>query len=183
MSPGVVGFSLVLAVAAAACLMPLWSSLLLAAWFAILGRPLERRVSARLGGRRSAAGALLTIALLLLLVAPFVLAVLSLYSGALDLVHRASGAGGLREMLQDLVSGGNESGASRPTPLSTTAQLTELAKQYGGRAWTVLGRVAGATATALLGLFVFLYATFVFLVDGDEIDAWLEAHAPMTPGI
>ncbi len=183
MSPAVVAFSTLLAISAAICLMPMWSSMLLAAWFAILGRPLTHRFARRLGGRESAAGALLTIALLLLLITPIAIAILSMYSSAVDLMHRASGATGVREMLKDLVSGGSESGVERPSPVSTTAQLTELAKQYGGRAWTVFGRVAGATASALLGLFVFLYATFVFLVDGEKIDAWLEAHVPLPPRI
>lgn len=183
MSSAVVAFSLLVTAGAAVCLMPMWSALLLAAWFALLGRPLSDRFAARLGGRRSAAGGLLTLALLLLLVAPFAVAVLSLYGSAVDLLHRVSAAGGVREMLQGLVSGGNDAGVEKPSPVSSTAQLTELARQYGAGAWNVFGKIAGATATALLGLFVFLYATFVFLVDGERIDAWLEAHAPLPSGV
>jgi len=182
-SPAVIAFSSLVALGAALCLMPMWSSLLLAAWFAILGRPMAARVAKLLGGRRSTASALLTIALLILLIAPIAIGLLSLYGSAIDLLHRVTGAGGVRDMLKGLVSGGTDSGAERPEPISSTAQLAELARQYGGRAWTVMGRVAGATVTALLGLFVFLYATFVFLVDGEKIDSWLEAHTPLPPQI
>jgi predicted PurR-regulated permease PerM len=182
-SAGVVAFSAIVAVGAAACLMPMWSSLLLAAWFAMLGRPLSHRIAKRLGGRRSAASGLLTLALLLLLVAPFAMAVLALYGSAVDLLHRVAGARGIRDVLQGLVSGGNESGAQKPSPVTSTTQLTELARQYGARAWNVFGKIAGATATALLGVFIFLYATFVFLVDGERIDEWLETHAPLPSGV
>jgi predicted PurR-regulated permease PerM len=44
----------------------------------------------------------------------------------------------------------------------------------------VIGSVTGATAAFLVGLFVFLYATFVFLVHGRAIGSWIEDHAPIS---
>src|SRR4051794_9194089 len=60
--------------AAAVALVPMWASLVLAAWFAALGRPLLVRLTGTLGGRERAAG-VLTVILLLLLLTPFVIAV------------------------------------------------------------------------------------------------------------
>ena len=41
--------------------------------------------------------------------------------------------------------------------------------------------IAGATATALIGMFIFVLGIYVFLVDGKRLYAWLADHSPLSP--
>jgi predicted PurR-regulated permease PerM len=164
--------------AAAVALLPLWPSLVLAAWFALLTRPIVDRLEKPLR-KRSRAALLVTALLLVVIVAPLVLASTALYAAAIDFAEKLSKSGDTRSMLTSLVNGSDH--AAHPQPIWDTSRLAHLAQQYGGRAWSVAGKVVGATAAALIGVFVFLYGIFVFLVHGRAIGAWLEARAPFAP--
>lgn len=165
--------ALLFCVAAFVTLVPLWASLVLGAWFAMLCRPIVARLEHPLRGR-SRAAALVTIGLLVLIVAPLALAIFALYGAALDFAQYVTSTTDVRALLRGLASG-------QQAKTTNVGSIMSLVQSYGGRAWTVIGSVTGATAAFVLGLFVFLYATFVFLVHGAEIGAWIEDHAPI-PG-
>lgn len=170
--------ALSLSLVAAATLWPLWVPLVLAGWFAILTAPLLRRLERALHGRTRAA-ATLTVALVLLLVAPLLVAAVSLYGSAVDLVERLTSSADARALLQTLVS---PDASHASSPGLSTERWIDLARAYGGRAWSVVTSVAGATASAVIALFVFVYGAFVFLVHGRRLYEWMEERAPIDRG-
>ena len=54
-----------------------------------------------------------------------------------------------------------------------------LVREHGAEAARILGGLAGAASEALVGLFIFFYAVYVFLIDGPTYYRWLEEHAPI----
>ncbi|MGZ3424080.1 MAG: AI-2E family transporter [Polyangiales bacterium] len=166
--------ALLCCVAAFATLFPLWASLVLGAWFATVCRPLVARLQGPLRGRSRAAG-LVTIGLLVLIVGPLALAIAALYGTALDFVQHMGTRPDPRAMLQTLASGkeGNHT--------TDAGSVLQLLQTYGARTWSLIGRVTGATASVVIGLFVFLYSTFVFMVEGAAIGIWIVDHAPIPP--
>lgn len=171
---------LVLAVGALAVFVPMWAPLVLAAWFAHFTRPiLDKLCEKRFAKRRRAAGGMVLIATLLVLT-PLVLMAISLTTSAIDLVQRVaqskSGANALRSIVT--TDGG---GIHLRETLRAPDKLVELARQHGTKAWTTLSTVAGATASAIIGLFVFLLGAYTFLVDGDNAYRWCRQYAPIRP--
>lgn len=172
------GVVFVIAVAAAAVFVPLWVSLVLAAWAASMARPLLARISRLIGGRGRAAGVL--VAMLVLVIAlPLVATVVSLSRGAISLGKSLMGSSGAKSALVSLVSGSE--GGDEPTlaMLKSPQKIVGLVQEHGPQAFDIVGGIAGAATDALVGLFVFLYAVYVFLVDGPAYYAWIEAHAPI----
>lgn len=171
------GLVLVLAIAAAAAFFPLWASLVLAAWAASMARPLLARASRLLGGSGRAAGVLVA-ALVLVIALPSVLVVISLSRDAVGLAKNLMASSGAKNALVSLVSGNN--GDEQPVSLlQSPAKIVGLIQEHGAQAFGILGGIAGAATDALVGLFVFLYAVFVFLVDGPKYYEWIETHAPI----
>jgi predicted PurR-regulated permease PerM len=168
--------AIVLAVGALAMLVPVWAPLVLAAWIAGMMKPLAMRLTKRLGGRSRAAG-ILTIALLIVMMAPLVIAIAGLYGGGRELVMKLMESKGAKEALEALVSKdpAQQGGGSQ------IQQIIAMVQAHGQQALDVLSKVAGATADVLLGIFVFLYGTFTLLVDGEHVGRWLEDHAPVAP--
>jgi predicted PurR-regulated permease PerM len=159
---------------------PLWPPLLLAAWVAVMARPLLVRTSRLLRGRGRAA-AILTVLLVLALFLPLVIVLVSLAGDAVVLTGKLMRSEGARNALQSLVSEGG-AGDGPPTSLSSIKSLkgvVDLVQQHGATAVSLLGRVAGAAANGALLLFMFFYATYVFLTDGPELYRWLEDHVPI----
>jgi predicted PurR-regulated permease PerM len=172
---------LALVVAAAATFLPLWAPLVLAAWTAVMARPLLKKTARLTGGRHRAAGALVVL-LVALLFAPIVGVVISLSRGAIDLGQSIAKSHGAKNALIAVVSGGSgeqPSGGDAATLLHSPQKLIALAQEHGGQAMTILGGLAGAATEVLLGLFVFIYAVYVFLVDGPAMYDWAEKHAPL----
>jgi len=167
-----------LVLAAAFTFIPMWAPLVLAAWVAVMAKPLLRKIAKALRGRHRAAGVLVLLLVLVMFV-PLVLATLSLVSGAIDLTKKIAQSDGARSALVSLVSSGDSSDVSEPLELLSPSRVMSLVKEHGTQIAGVLGGVVGAASTALLGLFVFVYAVYVFLVDGDGMYAWLEEHAPL----
>lgn len=183
-------------------LAPLWPSLVLAAWFAALVRPVHRRVATWLRGRQRAA-AVLTVSLVFTLLLPVVGAGFSLTYGAIDLVHRITTSEGGKRALQRLVSDrpaiGDISALSpnlAPGPPAAERapdrrdlitrvlrpeRLYQLVREHGGQAYRALQVVAGATARAILGVFLFIFAAYSFLVSGPAWYRFAAHHAPIAP--
>lgn len=167
-----VAVTVALCLATAVVIAPLWTPLVLAAWFADLLRPGVRRLERVLGGRRRAAGAVVVL-LALGVVLPMGEAILALIASAQDLLHQLRAALEGQGSLAGALLGGTVHG---PPQLRDWA---DLASRYGTNAWRALAVVARASATAAIGLLVFVAALYVFAVDGEQAYAWLEANAPI----
>ena len=173
------GILLVVALAAAAVFAPLWVSLVLAAWAASMARPLLTRISSLIGGRGRAAGVLVA-ALVLVTALPLVATVASLSRSAVSLAKSLMGSSGAKSALVSLVSGAGENGDEDPIALLRSPEkIIALVQEHGAKAFDIVGGIAGAATDAFVGLFIFLYAVYVFLVDGPAYYDWIEARAPI----
>lgn len=173
-------FALVLG--AALTFVPLWAPLVLAAWVASMARPLLARVSKLTRGRHKAAGVLVVV-LVILLFAPVALSVVSLAKGAIELGHNLAKSDGVKSTFVAIVSGSDPGAQGAQGDggglFQSPAKIIELVKEHGSQAASVVGGIAGMATDALLGLFVFVYAVYVFLVDGPAQYEWLEKHSPI----
>ena len=162
-----------LCIAAALILAPLWAPIVLAAWFADLLRPAARKLESVLGGRRRAAGALVVLLLVSVLL-PLVGIALALATGMQELLAQVRAAiEGQGSLASALIGGGGV--ASRPEVLD----WADLASRHGANAWRALSVVARASANAGIAALVFVAALYTFVVDGARGYAWLEKHAPI----
>ena len=168
-----------LLVGAAAMFAPFWSWLALSIWVGQLGRHLVPRL-ARLTGRRQRAAAVLTAALIALIVVPIALVTATLVADAIVLGERLLATPEARQVLEQLVtSGASDSGG---TDRSGGGPL-DLIMKHGDRAWGFLTVVFTIAAQVLIGLFVFLSATYAVLADGPRGYRWFEDHLPLDPRI
>jgi predicted PurR-regulated permease PerM len=174
---------LLLVIGAGAAFLPLWPPLVLAIWVAVLARPLLARVVKVTGGRHGAAGGLV-MALVIAIFVPVGSALASLSFGAVDLVRSMLASGSAKNALVAVVSGdaaGANGGRDFLKMFTSPGKIVGLLEEHGAVAARVLGGALGAATEAGLGLFVFFYAVYVFLVDGPGYYEWLEAHAPVEP--
>lgn len=174
---------LALVVAAFATFLPLWAPLVLAAWAAVMARPLLLKTARLTGGRHRAAGALVVLLVVLLFV-PVGASLLSLSRGAIELGHNIAQSHGAKSAFISIVSGGGgeQGGGDAAGPasiLQSPQKIIALVQEHGAQAMTIVSGIAGAATEALLGLFVFIYAVYVFLVDGPAMYEWAEKHAPL----
>jgi len=172
----------VLAIGAAATFFPFWPSLVLAAWISVMARPLLVRIAKATGGRHRAAGGLVVLLVVVLFV-PVGVAIASLSRGAIELTRNVTASDSARNALVAVVSGGapeNGDGVGNALEIiRSPGKIMALVQEHGAAAAQIVGGVAGAATQALLGLFIFLYAVYVFLVDGHGYYEWLEKHAPI----
>lgn len=170
---------LALAAFAFAAFAPLWVSLVLAAWAASMARPLLLKVSRATGGRGRAA-AVLVAGLVLSIVLPIAVTIVSLSRGVVSLTKSLMSSSGAKSALVSLVSGGGDGTDAPQLDLFRSPQkIVGLVKEHGAQAFEILGGIAGVATEAFVGFFVFLYAVYVFLVDGPDYYDWLEKHAPI----
>lgn len=165
---------LVLLVAAFFALVPLWAPLLLAAWCAIVAKPLHLKLAKRVGGRSKAAG-LVTVLLVVLALAPLVFVGLSLVGAATQLLHRLQQSGGGRDALSALI-------ASEPTlqiDRWDARRAVSFVREHGAGAIDAATTLVGTTTAVAVGLFVFVFAFYTFLVDGRRGWDWLIDHSPL----
>ncbi|MDB4937083.1 MAG: hypothetical protein JWP87_4055 [Labilithrix sp.] len=173
------GVVFVLVAAAALTFLPLWAPLVLACWVAVMARPLMLRISNATGGRHRAAGALVVLLVMIIFV-PLAGSAVSLARGAIDLGHSLLQSHGAKSALVAIVSGdSSESGGDAGGVLQSPEKIVSLLREHGAQAMQIVSGVAGAATEALVGLFVFLYAVYVFLVDGPGMYEWIEKHAPL----
>jgi predicted PurR-regulated permease PerM len=151
---------------AARTLWPFVTALVLAAWAAHLLRPAFRRLSGWLHGRQTGA-AVLTVALLLVLVAPLAVAVIALVPAARSLLEQLRTSG---NPLQALVSG-DASGQS--------VDVMQLIREHGMNASRLVAAIGSASIQAIVGVFVFFVVFFGCLVQQEPLARWLERNAPL----
>lgn len=163
-----------LCVAAVYAMHALWAPVLLAAWTAILAQPLNDRLM-RLGGRSRAAG-VLTVAIVVLAVAPLVVVGLSLFGTAVDLVHSLQKSSGGKDAFNVLLS----TEPSAPGLNRNAVQRGfELMRQHGAGAMRAAGTIFGAATAMVIGMFVFLCGFYAFLTEGNKAKSWLIVHSPL----
>lgn len=165
--------TILLCAGALSTLVQLWVPVVLGAWTALLVRPLHTRLARRFQNRERAA-ALITVAIVLAFIVPLVLLVAFSAGDAVMLVDRVIGSRGSARALRALVS--TENGAVSGLDVDAA---TRFLQQYGAGAWRTLSTVLGATATALIGIVVFVLCVDVFLADGGKIHRWLENNLPL----
>lgn len=163
----------VLLLAAALVLLPFWSWLVLGVWVGQLGRRLVPPLT-RLTGRRQRAAAILTAALIALLLVPLGLLLATLIGDAVVLARRLAASPQVRAVFEQLVTSGATESGDHTDPFA-------LVVQHGGRAWDLVSLVFTIAAEVLLGLFVFLSTTYAVLADGPRAYRWFEDHLPLEP--
>jgi len=173
-APAALRVGLVVAVSVLAALtVPFLPWLVLAAWLAAAVRPWLAGLDGLLGGRRRAA-AVLTLALLVVIVGPIVALVGALSLDAIELGARVSRSASGREALAQLVTSDTEGSLS-----FDRAAVIAMVEGHGARALELAGTLAGLGAELGIGLFVFFSAAYVLLVDGPAAWKWTVAHAPL----
>jgi predicted PurR-regulated permease PerM len=143
-------------------------------------------VSARFGGHRAPAAALLTVGVLFLVVLPLAAMGTLLVNELIDGVAwlrktvESEGVWGLVERLpRPAQNAAREILDAVPRPQE---QLQRLAGEKGTGAATAVGGAIAATGTALFQTGMMLIALYFFLVDGMRLVRWLDARLPMRPG-
>ena len=169
---------LLLMALAGATFLPLWAPIVLAAWVAAMTRPLLAKLAKVMHGRHRAAGGIV-VALVMLLLVPLSLAVVSLTTGAVDLGRNVLSSKGAKSALIAVASGQKGDTADSLEFLKSPEKIVVLVQEHGAQALRVVSQVAGAASAAGLGLLIFLYAFYTFLVDGPDQYVWLEKHAPL----
>jgi predicted PurR-regulated permease PerM len=164
-----------LCIAAVVVLAPLWAALVLAAWFADLLRPAVRRLERLLGGRRRAAGALIVLLAVGVLL-PLVGIIAALTSAVRELLEQVRAALEGQGSLAGALLGGDSPGLQ-----PGVRDWADLAGRFGANAWLAVSTIVRASANAAIGTLVFVAALYTFAVDGERVYAWLEKHAPITP--
>jgi predicted PurR-regulated permease PerM len=158
-------------VGCAVVLWPLLPWVVIAVWTAGLMRRVHVPLTHRLGERPKIA-ALVTVALLVLLVVPVVTLVTLLVADAIGLIQRLMASARVRETLQQLVTG--DHGQSAPPDLVGTMM------SQAERVWVIAREVAGTATNRVIGLVILIVGTYTFLVDGGRWYRWIETNAPVS---
>lgn len=169
--------ALALCLAALFTLAPLIVPVIFAAWTATVSRPLLERLTRAMGGRNSAA-AVIVVALVLVVAAIAAALVASVVSGSSELWALVSKSPSAQAALQAIVSPGTESSEAPPMP-QTLAGLLPWLQEHSSDAFNLIGGVAGAAAKSVIGIVLFFFGTWTFLVDGPRAWTWALTHLPM----
>ena len=158
-------------------IVPLWVPLVLAAWSAILTRPLQQRVARLVGGRSRAAG-MVTVVLVLAVLTPVIITLLSLSGSLVDLITRLRQTEDGAQAMNALFA--SDSGPAQ-VDLADTRQLFDLIRRHGLSALGTVRTLFGAFAAVAVGLFVFVFAFYTFLVEGTRAYRWILDYSPLSP--
>lgn len=169
---------LILSLAAAYVLWPLWPPLVLAAWTAALTRPVLMRFERAFKGR-SRAAAVIALLLFVLLATPLVLISIGVISGAGELLALVESSPTAAGALQTLISSPEAPTEGMPTSL---AEVMSLARRYGTQGLGLLSNVAGAAAKGVVGLFIYFAGAYTFLLHSAALWQWAKSHSPLQPG-
>ncbi len=159
---------------------PLASALFMAAVLAGVLRPVERRLTRKLGGRDRLSASLLTFTVVILLVGPLVAFSAFIVKEGSDGVKfvtetvRGKSVTGLIEKLPAPVRGAAEDALER-------LQQQDISGQ-GGKAAAAVGAAVAATGSMVFQSVMMLIALFFLLRQGDELVTWLDGISPLRPG-
>lgn len=157
-----------LSVAAATFFVPFWAPLVLAAWFADLFGPAQRRLERGLGGKRRGA-TIVVVVFVIAVLAPVIAVGLALVSHVGALLEQASAA--LRE-----------GGSLRVVLLGNTSDATDLASvatRSAENAWHAATAVARASAIVAVDALLFVAGLYSFLAHGRDAYEWLAERSPI----
>ncbi|HSG66049.1 MAG TPA: AI-2E family transporter, partial [Gammaproteobacteria bacterium] len=161
-------------------------ALFLAALFAVFLLPVQRWLSAKLGGRDVLAALLALIFAVFVIVIPLLglLALLAAEAAAFSQavtpwVQRqlAEPDGLMSRLLPEWIPIRDALG---PYEAQLTAKAGELAASFGGFLVNSLSRLTQGTVQFLLGLFVMLYALYFFLRSGTALWQWAVSCIPLS---
>lgn len=156
---------------------PLWPALVMAAWTAGLAFSTLARFERALRGRRRAAAAF-SLLLFLGLALPLAALVLGVVSGAHELAQLLAQQPSVKVALASMASGPD---APDPRPPDNLGSTLDLVQRHGTQLVHVVGNVAGAAADGLLALCIYFGGTYVFLLHGRELWAWIKRNSPLAP--
>ena len=165
---------------------PIAEALFLASVLAVALAPLQRRLAARLGGRRKLAAGILVVVLLLLIIGPVI---------AMSAYMVKEVTEGVRFILQT-VRGEGVTGLIERLPSPIARLAVELQARFGdlnqlfedqagaqsGRAASAVGAALVATGSLAFQGAMMLIALFFLLVDGKQLLAWLVEVSPLRRG-
>jgi predicted PurR-regulated permease PerM len=154
---------------------PLWPPLLLAAWTASLTRPLLLRFEKGLRGRRRAAAAL-SLIIFVVVALPLALVATGVIAGAQELIATVKASRSATTALETLLSTPDQT----PGLPASLADVLALAQRSGAAGFDLLTNLAGAAATALIGLFIYFGGAYALLVDSPTVWEWIKRHSPLT---
>lgn len=160
---------------------PLWAPVVLASWFADLLSPLTRRLQRLLGGRRRG-GAAIVVLLVAVLMVPLVGLGMSLSASVADLIEQVRAALRGQESLSRVFMGRAGANFATSSP-PTLREWADMASRYGANAWSAVSLVVRTSASAVLGIGVFLFALLTFVAEGMPAYLWLARHSPVPPNV
>lgn len=176
----------VLFVGGALVLLQLWLPLLLAIWFTHLVGPLVGRLERLLGGRRKLASAIVLVVVVLAFI-PISAALVSLVVTGTTFVKKFMENPQLQDILQSLVSSGDETGVPSASDTATFAEtfsparIIGVLREHGATALGVLRTFFGATADIVVQIFSFFLATYALLTLRNHPWEWSRSHLPLDP--
>jgi predicted PurR-regulated permease PerM len=153
-------------------LWPFAPWVILAMWTAVFARRVHGPLTRRFGNRPRIA-AVVTIAMLALVMTPILILLTFLVADAIDLVQRLMATERVQELLQRLVA--NDAGEPRPS-----FDLASFVLSQSERAWAIGQQIAGTAVRAVIGVVILIAGTYAILVDGERWYGWIERHAPIS---
>jgi predicted PurR-regulated permease PerM len=177
--PTLGGFVMLLCFLALLALFPFWVPVVLAAWTAVIARPLHKVLSKRIHRRRGAA-ALVTVLLVVAFLTPVLVTGLSLASAGVELGQRLLESKSAPEALRALAVHGD--GTDVDFKNLNLDQLIDFGRRHGSGAMAMAKTLFGAATVAVLAVVVFVSAFYTFLLDGPRIHEWLLVHSPLDRG-
>lgn len=154
-------------------LQPLWVPLVLAAWIAIVVKPLHTRLQGKFGRGNSAA--VITVVLFVVALAPLVVISLSLVGAAVELGKKLQGTGGFEQSFKTLLA----TEPSLSLERFDARSLMDMLRRHGMGAVNAARTVFGAATAVLIGVVVFLFGFYTFLVHGRRTYEWLVDNSPI----
>jgi len=168
-----------------AMVWPFLMTIILAAIFAALTRPLYRWLKRRFGGRRSLAAAVTLLLIVFVVLLPLAGLIGAVTGEAIKVGEtvkpwvqkQLSQPAEFSELLKKIPF------YDRILPYKETILLKagELVGRFSSFLINSLSSVTVMTAQFIFMLFIFLYTMFFFLVDGDRILNWIMRYLPLRP--
>ena len=165
-----------LVAAAVFTVAPYGAPLLLAVWAADMLQPAVRKLERLLGGRRRGAAAIVALLLGAVLV-PLAGLVAAVVVGVRDLFGQVRAALEGQGSLAGVLLGGGT--ATHPT----FREWADLASRHGANAWRALTIIARTSASALLGVLVFVVTLYALAASKARGYRWLARHSPVAPRV
>jgi predicted PurR-regulated permease PerM len=168
-----------LCIGAAVIAAPFAGWIVFAVWLGRYARKLHAPIMRGLGGRRGLSASV-TVGLMMLVFVPIAALLTSVVIDAIALVQQLMASTTGKAVLVQL-AGGDKPGAEITQHAISTADIVDLLRTQGERAWSIATQIAGATASGVIGMLVLVTGIYGILVEGERWFAWIEKHSPLAP--